>query len=76
MISKEDKDKAYAKLTIGELKSLRDINKELGVFIERHEEITIEGLHNLNSIQKSLDIIKDLYLIKVISLLKHGDELD
>lgn len=76
MLSKEDKEKAYAKLTLGELNSLKDIQKEIETFVVKHEDISIEGLHSLTSIQKSLDIIKDLYLIKVISLLKQGNELD
>lgn len=75
MITNEDKEKANAKLSIPELTLLRDISKELESFVEKHEEISIEGLHTLIGVVKSLDIAKDGYLLKVLNLLKQGNEL-
>jgi hypothetical protein len=76
MKSKEEKDQAYAELSMPEVSTLKDIQKELETFVDKHTEISIEGLRVLSSIQKSIDIVKDKYFDKVIHLLKQGYELD
>lgn len=76
MKSKEEKDQAWAKMTLNEMNSLEALSESIKKFADGDGEISMDNYYQLTAFQKELDVAVEIYLSKVIHLLKSGHELD
>lgn len=75
MESKKNIEKKFAKLTVNEIKELKELVEEINYIIES-AKISEDGLRRMLNAHRTLDQFKENYILRLISILKQNHMLN